>query len=326
MRYAVRPFLRRPRLASLAAALVYLVFALGFTPLAGPSRVEAAGPCPTALLHPDEDGLTVLQGNLWMLPYRPLLLTRSFATDRTERLERLVGLIGACRPDVVALQEVFERSVVASLETAFPDYTVHTSGLTDALGSVNTSGLVTMTRVPARRVRFHEFEPLPRDARLIERLGRKGFLAVEVGVPGVHVTVVNTHLFSAQHLAEEALAFAQLAEIEAFVGGERARGRGVAVTGDFNLEAHQIAPRLGAGWHISHAGPTYDPGANPYTVQGANDTEAHRRRRATASGVRAIDLLALGADDVGLRSVVLSRPLLSDHQFVAHRLTGPDTP
>lgn len=317
----VRPLLRRPRLASCGAVLLYLVVALGFTPFGGAHRVEAAASCPAELLGADEGTLTVLQGNLWMLPYRPLLIPRSFATDRRSRMERFVALVGACRPDVIALQEVFESSVVRSLDRALPDYRVHTSGARDALGSVNRSGLVTLTRVPARAGSHHPFGALPAEARLIERLGRKGFLVTEVAARGIHLTLVNTHLFSAQSAAEEVWSFAQLAELEAFVRGARDEGRTVAVVGDFNLEPAQIAPRLGAQWRISDTGPTYDPVLNPYTGQGANHAEAHADPRVAASGRRTIDLLALSSPlDVELHSGVLERPFLSDHQFVAHRI------
>ena len=304
----------------------YVLTALTFTDLdAVEVSAEAPWSCPEPLRRQGDGnagpGLTLLQGNLWMLPGRPLLLPYDFSTDRELRLERLVLLVRTCEPAVVALQEVFDVSVLEALTEALPGYRAHASGITEAIGSVNRSGLVTLTRVPAHPRAFRGFRGLPGDAKLIERLGKKGFLVTDVSVPGHHVTIVNTHLYASRDSTEAGIAMAQLEEILDFVAAERTDGRTVLLAGDFNLERPDLSALTGDGWTLSSHGPTYDPALNPYTVQGANDTAGNHRLRATGSGRRTIDFAAARlAPDEWLASEVLGQPLLSDHQFLAHAL------
>lgn len=320
---------RRPRLGVSFLGSAYLALGLTFTHL---GDVRAAPPldpetCPAPLSAADSpvDGVTVLQGNLWMLPHRPLLLPYAFASDRDDRLRRLIQVVRTCRPQVVALQEVFEQSVVNALVRALPEYEPHTSGQRTAAGTVNTSGLLTLTRIPARHAQFSPFPDLPMDAKLIERMGRKGFLATEVATGDLRAVLVNAHLYSPRTPDEVALADEQLGTLLAFADSASTLERPVILVGDFNLDRAGLGARLGEGWTLSRHGFTYDPVRNPYTVRGANNTRGNHRDRLQGRGRRAVDFLALPAR-AGLRvySRVVDRPLLSDHQFLAHRLTSGD--
>lgn len=318
----------RPRSITVGIGLLtYVTVGLAFTDLDA-VEVSAEMPCAIPMLAAPldvrgEDGgpaghLTILQGNFWMLPTRPLILPYAFSTDREERLTRLVALVRACRPAVVTLQEVFDVRVLEALAQSLGEYVLHTSGITDARGSINTSGLATLTRVPAHPRAFETFDAPPAGAKLIERLGRKGFLAIDVAVPGNHVTVVNTHLYASRDTAEARITRDQLQEVLDFVAREEAGGARVLLSGDFNIERDELAAELTA-WAFSAHGPTYEPARNPYTVQGANDTDPNHQDRSVGRGTRTIDfLMARPGSESALTSVVLHEPMLSDHQFLAH--------
>jgi len=321
----------RPRLCSVC--VVFLYIAAGFScggigalevPLS-PTEACVALPVPDAPSEVSGEGTTfsVLQGNLWMLPVRRLLVPYDFSTDREARLERFIQAVRSCEPEVILLQEVFERSVVSKLEAHLPGYTVLTSGATDFTGTFNASGLVTLTRLPAGNLRYREFSSLPPGSRPYELMARKGVLAADVEVDGVVTTILNVHLYGSS-FPESAVRtrLNQLAEVLAFVRGLEAADRRVLVGGDFNIARDDLASTLPEGWQVSEHGPTYDPSRNHYTVQGANDTAANREDRRLGRGAKTIDML-LGAPLSGLElvSTVVDSLLVSDHQLVYHLVT-----
>lgn len=321
----------RTRTLAVLGFLTYLL--VGLTTEDLPSLEIApshAGRCPTPLQRieaPEAGGavITVLQGNLWMLPDRPFLFPYTFSTDRAERLETFLRTVRDCRPSVILLQEVFDVSMVELLARHLPDYRVESSGRTDITGTVNASGLVTLTRLPVRERAFHAFAPLPDGAGAVESLARKGFLAVEVATPDFRGTVLNLHLYAYEDDGDASLTHAQLREVLAFVEEERARGRPVLVGGDFNIPRDDMEDLLPEGWSLSLHGPTYDPARNPYTVQGANNTAANHRDRREGLGTRTIDfLLTPPGTRARMRSTVLDTVLMSDHQFLHHTVVVTD--
>jgi len=318
---------RRPRLLSATLGGLYLLFALLTSDLSRVDPVTAAeATCPGDASAGRPGELHILQGNLWMLPARPLLLPYAFSADRVERLERFLGMVKSCRPQVVLLQEVFEAELVRLLADHLPDYRILASDRSDPTGTLNASGLVTLTRLPVAEHRFHEFAPLPRGAKTIESLARKGLLVVRVESPDFQGTLLNLHLYASRDSSEAGLAHAQLAEAMAVARAEESAGRTVLLAGDFNLPEVELAGLLPEGWTISEHGPTYDPGTNPYTVRGSNNTPGNHRDRDRSTGSRAIDFLLTGpAGNLRVRSTVLTRPLLSDHHFLHHAVQTPST-
>lgn len=321
----------RPRLCTVCALFLYI--AAGFScggigalevPLSPPEACLAL-PTAEAPSAVGDEGTTfsVLQGNLWMLPVRRLLVPYDFSTDREQRLERFIEAVRSCEPEVILLQEVFERSVVSKLEAHLPGYTVLTSGASDFTGTFNASGLVTLSRLPAGNPRYREFSALPPGSRPYEFMARKGVLAVDVEVGGVATTILNVHLYGSS-FPESAVRtrLNQLAEVLALVRGLEAADLRVLVGGDFNIARDDLASTLPDGWQVSEHGPTYDPSRNHYTVQGANDTAANHEDRRLGRGARTIDLL-LGAplSGVELASTVVDSLLVSDHQLVYHLVT-----
>ncbi len=321
----------RPRLCTICAVFLYI--ATGFS-CGGIGALEVpSSPPETCLALPvletasdvGEVGTTfsVLQGNLWMLPVRRLLVPYDFSTDREERLARFIQAVRSCEPEVVLLQEVFERSIVSKLEAHLPGYTVLTSGASDFTGTFNASGLVTLTRLPVGNLRYREFSSLPPGSRPYELMARKGVLAVDVEVGGVATTILNVHLYGSNS-PESAVRtrLNQLAEVLTFVRDLEAAERRVLVGGDFNIARDDLTSTLPDGWQVSEHGPTYDPSRNHYTVQGANSTAANHEDRRLGRGAKTIDML-LGAplSHFELVSTVVDSLLVSDHQLVHHLVT-----
>jgi hypothetical protein len=323
----------RPRLSTAILVTLYLFAGISVSDVESLelsySEVDA---CPDFLLPPPvpsegsgtaSAGFTILQGNLWMFPSRPLLVPYAFSTDRRTRLERLVSAVRACRPTVVLLQEVFEQSMVELLAHHLPEYRVLSSGETEFLGAFNASGLVTLTRLPVSGNAFHAFSPLPEGMKRVESIAQKGFLAVDVVAPGFEGTILNLHLYSSRDSAEAEVTRAQLEEVVAFVEKAERRGRRVLVGGDFNIPRSEMIGFLPEGWAISEHGPTYNPPLNPYTVEGYNNTPANHEDRRLGRGVATIDLLlSPPGSAVGMVSQVLDEFLISDHQFIQHRIVS----
>jgi endonuclease/exonuclease/phosphatase family metal-dependent hydrolase len=290
--------------------------------------------CPAPLLPPPAPGepesptresFSILQGNLWMLPARPLLVPFPFSTDRKRRLERLVEAIRTCRPEVVLLQEVFERPMVRLLARHLPEYQVLTSGESDITGILNASGLVTLTRLPVERTGYFPFGPLPKGTKAVEALARKGILAVDVTGPAFNGTILNLHLYAWETPLENRVTWTQLKEVLDLVERLEDQGRSVLVAGDFNIRRHVLEESLPAGWTVADHGPTFDVRRNPYTIQGSNNNPVRLKERRLGTGVRTIDLLlSPPATRVSVNSRVLEAFFVSDHQFIQHTVAIRD--
>lgn len=209
--------------------------------------------------------------------------------------------------------------MVRALTEHLPEYEVVTSGNRGLAGTLNMSGLVTLSRLPVLHAAFHPFDPLPSPAKTVERLGRKGYLVTDIDIGAEPVTLVNLHLYSAHKEREKIHTTRQLAGVVAFTERLRASGRRVLVIGDFNLDPEELSAELPRGWGISRHGPTYIPAENPYTARGANNTSGNHVNRLNGGGVRTVDFLV---DPAGIgtivSSAVLARPVMSDHQFLQH--------
>lgn len=310
-------FVRRRPVRVLGAVLVvYLIVGLRVSGVRSLDiRDDQTVDCPT--VHAGDDAtLTVLQGNLWMLPARPLLAPFAASTDRGARLERLVHAIRTCRPAVVILQEVFDRSMVGLIAEHLPGYRAVSSGKTDFTRTMNASGLLTLTRLPVEDVRYRAFSPLPHGSRFYEVMARKGVLAVDVDAGGFAATILNVHLYGARVPTDVAPENRrrQLEEVLSMARELEAQGRRVLVGGDFNLPREQLASELPDGWRISQHGPTYDPARNPYTERGPNKY-LNREDRVP----RTIDfLLTAPGAGVELSSEILTTLVVSDHELLHH--------
>lgn len=322
-------FTQRPRFYAFFALCAYLICALTYTGIHGlNARAVRQAVCPAYMTSPpvssgaQQSEVVVLQGNLWLLPARPLLFPYALSTDRKPRLERFVSAVRSCAPDVVVLQEVFDRRILALMERHLPDYHLVTSGRTDPTSTVNASGLVTLSRHPVGPSDFLEFRTPPMGTKPYEAAARKGALAVDISIGGTMLTVLNLHAYSPSNEAERRITRGQIDEAMAMAARLELEGKRVVVAGDFNIDRPDFALALPTGWSLAQHGPTYVPERNPYSVAGANNTPGNHQRRRAGLGSKTVDLL-LTAPRSGVRtsSRVVHQLQVSDHDFVHHTIS-----
>lgn len=147
------------------------------------------GPAPHAVAPA---ALRILTFNLGLLGFRlPGICFVPMADHVQRRLEAAPSQLIGSGADIVALQEVYDRRHRRYLANAVKDTYPHTYGVGDRW-SMFSNGLMVLSRHPI--VSGH-YEPAP-GFRLYERtISRKGYLCVEVEVPGIGpLRLINVHL------------------------------------------------------------------------------------------------------------------------------------
>jgi endonuclease/exonuclease/phosphatase family metal-dependent hydrolase len=149
-------------------------------------------------------------------------------TDGKVDLERLAGLISAAKPDLVALQEVDDRTG----RTGGVDQTAELARMTGLTGRFayqidydgGRYGQAILSRYSISDVTIHLLPGMPdREQRIAG--------SVEVEVQGRKLIFATTHL----HHADESVRVLQAKKLnEFFVQSEAFRDRSVVITGDFN--------------------------------------------------------------------------------------------
>jgi endonuclease/exonuclease/phosphatase family metal-dependent hydrolase len=215
-------------------------------------------------------------------------------------LRRIAGLLDGLRPDVVALQEIDERSRWAGNFDHLDYLRVHTRFPHSVFGINNRrSGLLNLSYGNALLSRH-----VIRTAETVvfgqRRVGEKGFLYVELEVQGRCLPLVNLHL----HFGSRAQRLRQLERLIAWLREKhRLHAKSWAVPpvicGDFNNSATRDDATASLLSHLSdygdyvmlpHSGPTF-PSPLPS---------------------RALDFVFLPEDCVEVRCEIV-RSLLSDH-------------
>jgi endonuclease/exonuclease/phosphatase family metal-dependent hydrolase len=243
--------------------------------------------------------LTVLNANLWMLP-GPL------AADKRVRLDRFVRFARQRQPDIITLQEVWTRRMVAKITRAFPEYTPSTC----AMGSVwNRGGLLTLTRPATLSSYFTRFDRGD-GVGAVEFIAGKGYLVTVVALPGGPVGVINVHLFAPPRPDRVDIAERQLHELL-----RQDPGCPYFVVGDLNLRADSVDEIAGSRFLGDDAhGYTIDP-HNPYTQWGFNALPV-------ASKIDRLLVPEILADDTEIAASVLAVPTVSDHSMTSYTLSG----
>lgn len=149
-------------------------------------------------------------------------------TDGKVDLERLAGLIKAAKPDLVALQEVDNKTG----RTGGVDQTAELARLTGLTGRFayqidydgGRYGQAILSRHPISGVTIHLLPGMPdREQRIAG--------SAEVEIQGRKLVFATTHL----HHANESIRVLQAEKLnEYFVHSESFRDRSVVITGDFN--------------------------------------------------------------------------------------------
>ncbi len=212
---------------------------------------EAREPNPQA--HDQRIVLRVLTFNAFVVPFR---------SDHLAARERMGPAIGALRPDLVALQEVWHREDAEALAHALADEGLahqrwFASAATLAYGS---PGLLIASRYPLSRTHYQPYTAgtLPLAAWHLDWFSGKGIVEVEVETPLGPIRFVNTHLHAAYATHDYfGVRLGQAAELLAYVGpgsgdqtaGERADSP-LILAGDLNARPDELPARLlrsGAG-------------------------------------------------------------------------------
>ena len=246
-----------------------------------------------------DSALTILNGNLWMLPAR-------FSTDKEERIDRFVTYARALMPHVITLQEVWTKNQVKYLKKRFPEYRVHTPG---GRGPFNKAGLVTLTRIPTDSVAFSAFE-VSRGASRLERQAKKGYLIVRLQAGSIKACIINTHLYAPTNERERAFAVKQFKTLK------RLAPKGnYFIVGDLNL-TQKTFERLNDSFFVTERDTAHTvDAANIYRSRGANSNKE-------TPGYKVDRLLMphAHANRFVLRSMLIREPVVSDHYLLAYRI------
>lgn len=245
--------------------------------------------------------LTILNGNLWMLP-------GGLSTEKEARLEQFIAYARQLMPHVITLQEIWTTDLVAYLTVRFPEFRVVASGAT---GLVNQAGLVTLTRVPSDSSAFAAFA-VAEDASLVEKQARKGYLTLRMKTPVFNTCIVNTHLYAPTRPEEQALVAEQFNALKNLETSNY-----TFIVGDLNLPQRAFE-RLNASFFLTEEDTLYtvDP-ANKYRSRGANALNSKRVDRYK------IDRLLMPqahAEHFTLKSMLIREPVVSDHYLLAYRI------
>jgi endonuclease/exonuclease/phosphatase family metal-dependent hydrolase len=213
------------------------------------------------------------------------------------RLDLIESELRRLKPDIVCLQEVWDRRARRRLRAVLPDFESYLPPCVPRWQPWG-SGLLTLSRYPIVRRRF---TPMPRPTRRKEAIARKGVAATHHRLPdGRIIGVLNVHNGL---LGTEARRAAQADTIAA---AARDLPDPAIVAGDMNSMAHlhycrscSPLPRLRAlGYTDAHAH-ALDPGSDP-----AGSVVAHAAHTFTPRNTNIdMDLMACRTDYIFVRGV-----------------------
>ena len=245
--------------------------------------------------------LTILNGNLWMLP-------GGLSIDKEERIDRFISYARQLMPHVITLQEVWTMDLVAYLESRFPEFHVVASGQG---GPVNTAGLVILSRVPSDSMAFSAFT-VAEEASLLEKQARKGYLTVRLETPTFKASIINTHLYSPTCQQEQAFVAHQFNTLKQIDTSGY-----TFIVGDLNL-AQQAFERLNDSFFLTEQDTSYtvDP-TNKYRSRGSNSLRA---KKVDSYKVDRLLMPQAHGEHFSLKSMLIRDPIVSDHYLLAYRI------
>lgn len=245
--------------------------------------------------------LTILNGNLWMLP-------GGLSIDKEERIDRFVSYARQLMPHVITVQEVWTMDVVAYLKTRFPEFHVVASG---QKGPVNEAGLVTLSRVPSDSTAFSAFA-VAEEASLLEKQAGKGYLTVRMKTPTFEACIINTHLYSPTRHQEQTFVAEQFNTLKQIDTNGY-----TFIVGDLNL-AQRAFERLNASFFLTEQDTSYTVDlTNKYRSRGANTGAS---KKGNSYKVDRLLMPKAHAEHFSLESMLIRDPIVSDHYMLAYRI------
>jgi endonuclease/exonuclease/phosphatase family metal-dependent hydrolase len=236
--------------------------------------------------------LTLLTANMWLLP-------PPASADNDLRLERLIRLIKKKNPDIVNLQEVWMEKYVKAIKAKLPQYNV----LSPRSFWFNKSGLMTLTKFPAKHTRFNTFKT-SLNFNPIELLASKGYLKTTMDINSKEFELINTHLYESAGNSKFAIRIAQAKKVLT----NALKHNPTIVAGDFNFNTDEIFKLFNTLKKEKSPTPTYCA-TNKYTQilynALSNLNGVHHQKP---------DYIFVNMKkDVSITSKAITSPLVSDH-------------
>ena len=238
--------------------------------------------------------IRVLTLNVWALPL-------GIARHSQYRMAAIGRELAVLEADVVALQEVWTAEARNQIRQAAQS--AGYSEIWHRRAAFGGSGLMVLSRLPIRGIRFtpFELEGLPQRPQHADYYGGKGFVELTLDTPAGPLVVINTHLHAGYTPAPEpdeyeGIRAAQAIQLAASIRGLR---EPVIALGDFNSDEDQPARRILLGLsgledaadRLNHRQATCMR-ENPYRGQGAEDARIDLilSRRGERSALRPLSI------------------------------------
>lgn len=183
----------------------------------------------------------VISYNTWGLP------VSLKGHNQQQRFEDMASPLLESNPDILALQETFHPELRKKILTRltnqyyiFSDYHCQRAVLPfvimDCFG-----GLMTLSKHPIIEERFYKY-PISDESNIIEKIGGKGFLISRVLFGKQIINVINTHLYSGDHIKAEKTRMAQMEFMKEILDMDTSFHQNPSILlGDFNIHHPDVA-------------------------------------------------------------------------------------
>ncbi|MGM0599692.1 MAG: endonuclease/exonuclease/phosphatase family protein [Candidatus Rifleibacteriota bacterium] len=179
-----------------------------------------------------DKSLKIITANLYLFP-PPLL------KEQKKRISYFVNSIKRLDPEIILLQEVWDKNSIVEIARLLPDYNLSfkTSGL------YNRSGLLTLCKYKIQHAQFIPY-PLSIRHKIEELLAQKGLLKTDIELDGHKISIFNTHLYSSSPRHSYRPNFNQFELLKRTVSSFSSDLK--ILGGDFNLKPHEIGKLIEA--------------------------------------------------------------------------------
>jgi endonuclease/exonuclease/phosphatase family metal-dependent hydrolase len=255
-----------------------------------------------------------------------------------ERFDRLPESILALDPDIVTLQEVYDRrhkeTLAARLAPAYPYAAISPQ----RRPSILPPSLLTLSKWPLRNLGFHRFRAMPIAEKLVDN---KGFHLCSISSPSGDVLIANVHATSGgmRHPEDATSDRIRERQIDELLAGVSSAAP-VVLAGDFNCGSVSVGNYrrlLGAGYADAWTAATADPG---WTWEPTSSLNAGGTHSGWGCAAQRIDLVLLNANAARTWRVLDARRVftepsvcvdsgrvtLSDHYGVLVTMAAPGPP
>ncbi|MBN1331395.1 endonuclease/exonuclease/phosphatase family protein [Candidatus Dojkabacteria bacterium] len=231
--------------------------------------------------------LKIFSLNCWLLP-------PPFSINNQKRLNNIVSTIKVCRPDIIALQEIWLNRYIKEIEERLQGYSFVKSNSS----IINKSGLLTGIRKEAADFEVNYF-PQHSEYGLFEKIARKGYHTIKLNED---LSFINTHLYCSRAMTGELIKKTQFKFLQKLFPTQK-----VILGGDLNINEKLLA-KLNTRF-------VYDKSQGS-TV---SYTNALTRARFNRFGVpdHKVDYILISKDTgASITTRYIKNPIVSDHYML----------